>query len=152
MGEMAGRLAELGRRLFAGDTIEFTTHFPERWPESRPSQLVRRNVVLIGLEALHNAARHSKASQVELRFSPGENRRWTLDIVDDGVGFRAGGDRTGGVGLRSMRRRAEEIGAQLTWSSPNERGTMVRLVFQARGSSSRRSQRAWRATRRRIGS
>ncbi len=75
MEEVAGRLAELGRRLFAAETTQFTSRFPDKWPEARPSQLVRRNVVLIGLEALHNASRHAQASRVELHVSPGEDGR-----------------------------------------------------------------------------
>ncbi|MGH7589060.1 MAG: histidine kinase [Gemmatimonadota bacterium] len=143
MEEVAGRLAELGRRLFAGETIEFTTRFPDRWPGVRPSQIVRRNVVLIGLEALHNVARHSRAHLVELFLLPGEDGSWELDVVDNGVGLQD--DATSGVGLRSMRRRAEEIGAELTWSGQNERGTKVSLVFWPRRSSPPMSQRAWRA-------
>jgi signal transduction histidine kinase/ligand-binding sensor domain-containing protein len=146
MEEVAGRLAELGRRLFPGDRTEFTTRFPDRWHEARPSQLVRRNVVLIGLEALHNAARHAHANRVELHVYPAENGRWELDVIDDGVGLP--GDRgTSGVGLRSMRRRAEEIGAQLTWSCPNGKGTKVRLIFQPRGSSRRKFGGFWHAAR-----
>ncbi|MGH7563260.1 MAG: sensor histidine kinase [Gemmatimonadota bacterium] len=149
MEEVAGRLAELGRRLFAGDTTRFTTHLPDRWPEARPSQLVRRNVVLIGLEALHNAARHAQADRVELHVSPKQGGRWKLEVIDDGVGLR--GEGVSGVGLRSMRRRAEEIGADLTWSHPNGRGTAVRLIFRPRGLTGRKQRGIWRAARNRSG-
>lgn len=144
MEEVAGRLTELGRRLFAGRTTRFTTRFPERWPEARPSQLVRRNVVLIGLESLHNAARHAHANRVELHVFPGEDGRWNLEVSDDGVGFQGGGEGAGGVGVRSMRRRAEEIGADLSWSSANGKGTAVRLTFRLRGSSRQTIRRMFR--------
>lgn len=141
MEEIAGRLAERGRRLFAGERTVFTTRFPERLPEVHPSELVRRNMILIGLEALHNAARHAAAQNVELRLLPRGDGAWELEITDDGVGFREGaggmaggegGDGGEGVGLRSMRRRAEEMGAELTLASKPGTGTAVRLVFQPR--------------------
>ena len=147
MEEVAGRLTEFGRRLFAGHTTRFTTRFPDRWPEARPSPLVRRNVVLIGLEALHNAARHSQAKRVELHVSSGEEGFWELCVEDDGVGLPSGDGVSRGVGLRSMRRRAEEIGADLSWSSPNGRGTAVRLLFRPRGSSRRNYRRRRRVQR-----
>ncbi|MGH7571088.1 MAG: sensor histidine kinase [Gemmatimonadota bacterium] len=147
MEEVAARLAELGRRLFAGDTVEFATSFPERWPEARPSQLVRRNVVLIGLEALHNAARHARADRVELHVSPDKGERWKLEVIDDGVGLQGDGAGATGVGLRSMRRRAGEIGAELTWSSPDGRGTAVRLTFRPRGLTGPRYRGISRAAR-----
>ncbi|HUF88928.1 MAG TPA: ATP-binding protein, partial [Gemmatimonadota bacterium] len=132
MQELAGRLAELGRRLFADEGTELVITFPEEWPPGRPSQVVRRNVLLIGLEALHNAARHARARHVGLALEPVEGDDWLLSVVDDGVGLRA--NRTGGagVGLRSMRRRAEEIGAELAWSRPPAGGTAVRLRFSPR--------------------
>jgi signal transduction histidine kinase len=145
--QVAGRLAELGRRLFAGDTTEFETRFPDRWPEVRPSQIVRRNVVLIGLEALHNTARHAQANLVELQILPLKDGRWSLDVVDDGVGMRDGGHGAGGVGLRSMRSRAEQIEAELMWSSTKEGGTAVRLIFRPRGSSRRMRRRVRHAAR-----
>jgi signal transduction histidine kinase len=130
MEELARRLAEQGRRLFSGDDIEFTTYFPGRWPDVRPSQLVRRNVVLIGLEALYNAARHARAQRVDLRLLPQEDRRWELTVADDGAGFRGPPESATGRGLRSARRRAEEIGADLECSSAEGGGTVVRLIFR----------------------
>lgn len=143
MEEVAARLAELGRRLFSGDTTEFVSRFPGRWPAERPSDSVRRNVVLIGIEALHNAARHSQASRVELRISAPRDGRWTLEVIDVGVGLRDSGEAAGGVGRRSMRRRAEEIGADLKWSTPSGGGTKVQLVFSAHGRSRSTARPTW---------
>jgi signal transduction histidine kinase len=55
---------------------------------------------------------------------------WILTVRDDGVGLPpVAGLRARGRGLRSMRRRAEEIGAELACSSNPGSGTAVRLCF-----------------------
>jgi signal transduction histidine kinase len=46
-----------------------------------------------------------------------------LEIADNGIGIAA--ERTSGVGLQSMRERAEELGGQLTLESVPEGGTLV---------------------------
>jgi signal transduction histidine kinase len=65
---------------------------------------VRRHFFLIFKEAVHNAARHSGCSRVEVRL--GVESRWLdLSISDDGKGLDAG--KSNGHGLANMRRRAE---------------------------------------------
>jgi signal transduction histidine kinase len=142
--EIAARLAEHGRRLFADVGTELTTRFPTAWPPVRPSPLVRRNVLLIGLEALHNAARHADARNVELALVTKPNGTWELTITDDGRGLSVDptNESTGGLGLRSMQRRANEMGAELIWSIPPSGGTKVMLVFRPR-----RPSRPWRRDR-----
>jgi signal transduction histidine kinase len=67
-------------------------------------------VALIAIEALHNAARHAGATRVVLGLEP-DGLRWKLWIEDDGHGPGATPASTGsGLGIESMKRRAEEIG------------------------------------------
>ncbi|MER7580193.1 histidine kinase [Kitasatospora sp. NPDC097691] len=61
----------------------------------------------IAAEGLGNALRHSGADTVTVRLRA-ERTCLVLDIQDDGVGIGQTVDR--GTGLRSMRRRAEEVG------------------------------------------
>jgi signal transduction histidine kinase/ligand-binding sensor domain-containing protein len=143
--EIGARLAEHGRRLFADVGTELTTRFPTTWPPVRPSPLVRRNVLLIGLEALHNVARHAGARKVELGLMETQNGIWELTVTDDGRGFSADPESTGGLGLRSMQRRAKEMGSELHWSTPPYGGTKVKLVFGLR-----RPSRPWSRVRSRL--
>jgi signal transduction histidine kinase len=126
--ELAARVAEHGDRLFADD-VQFDTEFPPEWP-SRPLPLpVLRNVLLIGLEALHNAARHASARRVLLSLQPEEDG-WVMLLRDDGAGLPARRtDSARGRGLRAMRRRAAEIGGDIRWTSWPGEGTTVRLSF-----------------------
>ena len=80
-------------------------------------------VYRIVAEALANAARHSGARRVDVTVAA--DRDVEVVVADDGTGLRPDAATSGGgVGLESMRRRAEEIGGRLTLSS-DERGTWV---------------------------
>lgn len=64
----------------------------------------------IVLEALTNVIRHAQARHCSMRFSVGQNgthNNLQIEIVDDGIGLPH--DLRAGVGLRSMRERAEEL-------------------------------------------
>lgn len=133
MQELAARLAEHGERLCAAECTRFTPRFPAAWPVDRPSVAVRRNVLLIGLEALHNAVRHGGARNVTLSLLPAGRRDWELIVSDDGAGLRPVPEPANGRGrgLPGMRRRAAEIGAQLTIVGARPTGTVVALRFSS---------------------
>jgi signal transduction histidine kinase len=80
----------------------------------------------IAREALTNAARHARARSCQVRLAlegaPGRPEL-VLEITDDGVGLPT--ERHPGVGLSSMRERAEELGGRCTIESPPEGGTRV---------------------------
>ncbi len=80
----------------------------------------------IATEALTNAVRHADARRcrVELR-TVGEEA--VLEIADDGPGLAA--DATAGVGLRSMRERAAELGGRVELETPAGGGLTVRVVL-----------------------
>jgi signal transduction histidine kinase len=75
-------------------------------------------------EAMTNIARHAKARVCSISLEVNENLR--LEITDDGCGLR--GARPG-VGLTSMRERAEELGGTCTVESPQAGGTIVRALL-----------------------
>lgn len=128
---LAYHVAERGRRLFGGDTV-LRTEFPESWPAGQLSPAVRRAVSGIALEALHNAARHAGAREVVLGLRV-ESRRFRLWVRDDGRGAGVGNSNRGGFGLVSMRKRAAEVGAELSWESVPGGGTTVLLLFHPTG-------------------
>lgn len=80
----------------------------------------------ICLESITNAARHAQASRttVEVRR---QGRSVHVEISDDGCGIPQG--IAGGVGLASMRDRADELGGLCEVSSRTPRGTTVRAVL-----------------------
>ena len=91
----------------------------------------------IAQEALNNIGKHSKAAMVavDLSRSGGEI---VLRVSDNGVGFAPGGDRPPGgrgIGLGSMRERAESVGGSLELHSTPGAGTTlcVRAPFAGLG-------------------
>ena len=77
-------------------------------------------------EALNNVARHSKAARavVRLRYSADTV---VLEVEDGGVGLNTAGQ-TRGMGLVSMRERAELVHGRLELLSANGSGLLVRLT------------------------
>ena len=92
-------------------------------PEDLPNLPAAGEVALyrIAQEALTNVARHSRATTCVVRLAV--NDTLTLEIADDGVGIPAG--RSAGVGLSSMRERAEELGGGCTVEISPQGGTRV---------------------------
>ena len=85
----------------------------------------RQELYLIAQEALNNALKHSRAQNVAIRLEFG-NAGTRLSISDDGVGFSVEPARHGGgVGLRSMRERAERIRGGLVVDSDPGAGTRI---------------------------
>jgi signal transduction histidine kinase len=78
-------------------------------------------------EALANVARHSSASSTGVWLNYGTDAV-TLTITDDGCGFDIG-EQHDGMGLHSMRERAESLGGDFVIESTPGQGTRVSLTF-----------------------
>lgn len=131
---LASRLAQRGSRLFPDDdTTVFVTRFPANgdWPEASLPLDVRRNLQLIAIEAMYNAARHAEARRVELGFER-EGSLWRMWVHDDGCGLSDSADSSGGNGIPNLRLRAVAIGAKLSIDSAPEEGTRVDVNFEVR--------------------
>lgn len=86
------------------------------------------HVYRIVQEALANVARHARAEQVTVRLVR-RAQTMLLAIHDDGIGFVSAGAGARGLGLTTMRERAAIMGATLTITSRQRRGTEVRVVL-----------------------
>jgi signal transduction histidine kinase len=118
---LAGALVELSGR-FDGPGRSVTarvTEVPGR------SAAVDAAVYLVAAEAVTNAARHSGAGRVEVVLCPAPDGL-VLTVTDDGAGLPVAPRL--GLGLGSMRERAEELGGTLSvGEGPDGSGTTVTM-------------------------
>jgi signal transduction histidine kinase len=78
-------------------------------------------------EALNNALKHSGAVQVTVSLKIGPEQV-ALEVADDGIGFDTQAAQSGGgLGLRGMVERAQELGGELSLQSEPGQGTRIRL-------------------------
>ena len=82
----------------------------------------------IAQEALANVARHSSANSVTVSLEY-EINTVTMIIKDDGCGFDISTPH-GGIGLASMRERAEALGGCFTLESAADQGTRIVVTLQ----------------------
>jgi len=97
--------------------------------EAPPGLTLRDNNVAtqiyrIAQESIRNAVKHSEASRVILGLEV-EIGTLRLTVLDDGAGFGENEIGSSGMGMWTMRYRADSIGASLTVQSGKGRGTRV---------------------------
>ena len=84
------------------------------------------NLFRITQEAVTNAVKHGHAEQIMLRLTTSPGNRVQVEILDDGCGIaEAVATEGSGLGMRTMRYRAELIGASLEVAARNCGGTRV---------------------------
>jgi len=86
----------------------------------------------IAQEALNNTLRHSHAKSVQINLKQTRNHV-ILEIEDDGAGFDTSDYKKGGIGMRSMKERSEQIGAALKLISEPGKGTKIVLTLRKDG-------------------
>jgi signal transduction histidine kinase/ligand-binding sensor domain-containing protein len=78
-------------------------------------------------EALGNAAKHARATRITVRFAR-VNDHVRLAVTDDGVGFeRSRLSTSGGLGLITMRERANQLNGKFEFDTVPGRGTVIRV-------------------------
>lgn len=127
----AQSLAEALRGLWeaSGISEKFAGTLDLRELSAEPPPEVRRAIYLVAQEGISNAIQHADARRV--RLSLGEQAgHIVLEVADDGPGFRAPADRdrnaaSAGIGLRSMRDLARQLGGDLQVRSTPEGATLT---------------------------
>ncbi len=95
--------------------------------ETDVTDSLKTAIFRVSQEAMNNIAKHSKASHVSFCLEK-RNSRIELTIQDNGQGFAPEGTRRG-LGLSTMRERAELSGGTFDLESAIGRGTVIRVSW-----------------------
>jgi signal transduction histidine kinase len=118
-------LCQMANQLCEGTPVRCRFHVLGMPHDVQISSQTRHNINMSVKEALHNAIKHSKATEVTIRmtFTDGV---LDISIHDDGAGFQPA-DKVGGHGLNNMKQRLANIGGKCFIESSPGQGTTVRI-------------------------
>ncbi|GEM85723.1 histidine kinase [Meiothermus granaticius] len=123
---LVAALARQAAALKARYGLEVETHLGEE-PEI-PLE-AKEALYRIAQEALHNVVKHAEATKVSLRLEHSP-QQLVLQVQDDGRGFDPHQEFPGHLGQRTMRERAQAIGARLHLISAQGCGTRVNVSLE----------------------
>lgn len=110
--------------MFEGTVTLFTIILPDQISDSPIQAEWRRNVFLATKEALHNVLKHARAHHVELKVISND-KRITITICDDGVGFDVLEKMNTGNGLANMKKRIRACGGELIIETNQGKGCLL---------------------------
>ena len=122
VGAVRHRLDAVERR--AGMAVDFQTTGDILLPDTIETDLYR-----MVQEALNNTLKHAEAGRIAVHITQQANQL-TIRIEDDGNGFNLDDvHHSGGMGLHSLRERADKIGANLSIESTPDNGTRITITL-----------------------
>jgi len=125
---LLNHLTQMTQNMCEPASIACRIHVPEV-PENHPIPSgIRHTISLTVKEALHNAIKHSEATEISARFTV-DAPVLRIDIADNGQGFPVSGAERG-HGLKNMHDRMEEIGGTARIESSPGKGTTI--ILEAR--------------------
>ena len=98
-------------------------------PVPLKNKTVSTHLFRIAQEAITNARKHGQAEHITIRLEQ-TRKELVLTIQDNGIGLPKKLSKKRGMGLKSMSRRAEEIGATLTAARGKKKGTIVTCTLK----------------------
>jgi signal transduction histidine kinase len=129
-GDLTVHLREIADRMLRG--------VPHIWrPEAGPAfnrlpMHLRRDLVLMFKEALHNVVRHAQATEAEIVLAQ-QNGSLHLTVRDNGRGFDPAAPHSGGIGLANLQRRVAKHGGTVQLASAPAHGTTLTLTLPHHG-------------------
>ncbi len=126
MDKVVIRMREYASTLFEAKNINFRFDAPQEFGDITIPVDIKNNFYLIFKEALNNLSKYADASEVYICFTV-RNKVLLLEVKDNGKGF----DQSSiipGNGLFNIKRRAEDIKAQLQIVSVPGKGTTILLT------------------------
>jgi len=124
-GKIILRMKSFAYELLGAKNIDFEFVADDEISKVNLTMEVKKNLYLIFKEATNNMVKYADANKAMFSIK-GERNSLTMMIHDDGKGFDMNKS-TEGNGLKNMKKRAIEIGAQLMIDSFPGKGTTIQL-------------------------
>lgn len=121
------RMRSFAYELLGAKNIDFEFTADDEVTKINVPMNVRKNLYLIFKEATNNMVKYAAADRALFSIKAEKNNLIML-IKDNGKGFDTGLVITDGNGLKNMKKRAVEIGAQLVINSWPGNGTAIQLM------------------------
>ena len=143
LDSVAAYLEEFGQNLLRTAGIRCKMDMPSQFPARVITAEVRHNLFLAFKEALHNAIKHSGASEVRISLAV-KPAAFILTVEDNGNKFASetlsagtphGQPQGSGNGLANMRQRLAEIGGRCEIEGASGKGTKVTFTVVLKGLS-----------------
>jgi signal transduction histidine kinase len=123
----AEAVRSVAKQVSAGHEVEIIVDSINELPTL--ADFIAGNLLLIIQEAVHNALKHAKPTQIRVTLSVSSGvETFVIEVKDDGHGFELGsqpGSSSGHFGLNGMTERAERLGGTLELKSTLGRGTTL---------------------------
>jgi signal transduction histidine kinase/ligand-binding sensor domain-containing protein len=133
LADLADAFEAIVTDLNDGRRVHFTVNVNGRAEDVTPSVL--QELYYLGREAITNAFRHSKASEIIVNIKCG-SKAVVLEITDNGCGFdlvaQEANPHAGHWGFTGMKERAKAVGAYFECHSVEGKGTEVVVTVPAR--------------------
>ncbi len=128
-GDLPSALGQIVRPMVPGDGAKIDVNV-----SGAPVRLagkIEMNLLRIGQEAVANAIKHGRASQVQIELHYNAETV-ILKVSDDGQGFSSDQTNSAGhFGMLDMRERAESLGSHLQIDSAPGRGTQITVEVRS---------------------
>jgi signal transduction histidine kinase len=120
------KMVERAERVLHG--LQLSIEQSPELPDAEVALSCKRHLIMFFKEAVHNCARHAKATQVTVSVLIVDTRFLRISVRDDGCGFDPS-EEQGGCGVGNMKKRAEELHGELELRSAPGEGTLVQLTL-----------------------
>lgn len=130
LSDLKDGLEDKVRRLLNGKNVDYEFAADIDDYNLPLSPLVLHNITKIVQEAITNALKHSQARKISVVIRE-KGGAMAVHIADNGRGPASGSPAADHYGLRNMKRRCREIGAELKFRSQAEKGFDVAVLLAA---------------------
>lgn len=127
-GELLLALEQTIRKMEKNLDLKFRMH--SNSPKLNLPQEVQITIFRVFQEFVHNTVKHAACDMISVKIKE-ENRRLTIQLKDDGVGFLLKkGEKFTGRGMSTMISRIEALNGKARFTSSPGKGTALKIEFE----------------------